>query len=683
MPAAAQAAAGDMPLRESIARILEAGPEADFDDLLHLAAQLAGCPWAALCLLDGQVPCLKAALGPASGSAPAHALVPDIHALDPTFFAHAATVGETLLVEDAQCNALLRGSPLVSGPPHIRFYAGLPLLTDGQRAIGALCLLDTTARSLEPQVLAMLAALARQAMRLLTLRAQAHALELRMTEAQMRSGDERFRIIFELSAVGIAMVDMRGRWKMVNARLCEMLGYSEQELYSGDFQRITHPDDLPHNLALVSQLVSGERDSDVMEKRYYRKDGSIIWVRMAVAAVRQAESGSCYFISVIEDISAHKQAELQLRESEFRYRQMFVSSPQPMWVGDRETLKFIDVNAAAIAHYGYSREEFLSFDLVDLRVPERRDEPLQALVAPAQDEPVRSYARQHRRKDGSVIHAVISVQWIDYQDRPAIVVLVNDVTALVEAELRTRRINAELETRVAERTARLEMANQELAAFSYSVAHDLRSPLRSMHGFGMLLLESEAQCLSQEGRGYLRRIMKSSELMAEIIDDLLEYARVERDVAPGEPLELAPLCQEVVDARLNATEGSSAEVTVQVPPGRVQATRKGLSIVLRNLLDNALKFSRDGQAPRVEIGARLDGGLWTLWVRDNGIGFDMVYEEKIFQMFHRLNRADTYAGTGIGLALVRKAMQRMGGEVWAQSQPGAGATFYVRLPAAD
>jgi PAS domain S-box-containing protein len=403
---------------------------------------------------------------------------------------------------------------------------------------------------------------------------------------------------------------------------------------------------------------------------------------VAVAVVRPAHASDCYFISLIEDINAYKQSELRLRDNEFLYRRMFADSPQPMWVGDRETQMFIDVNAAAIAHYGYTREEFLSFHLTDIRAPERRNDPMQALLPPQEGEMVRTFPRRHRRKDGSEIDVMISVQWIDYNGRPAIVVVVNDVTAIVQAEQRMRRLNAELEQRVAERTAKLEIANKELADFSYSVAHDLRSPLRSMHGFGMLLIENEAAGMSEEGRDHLRRIVRSSEMMAELIDDLLEYARVEREPLAAASLDLRQLCLEVVGSRLEDNAAEQVSITVDVPAGDVLASRRALIVALRNLIDNAVKFSQGQDTPRVEIGGTLADGTWTLWVRDNGIGFDMAYHVKIFDMFQRLHRSDAYSGTGIGLALVRKAMQRMGGSVWAYSTPGAGATFYLRLPAA-
>ena len=291
--------------------------------------------------------------------------------------------------------------------------------------------------------------------------------EKRRADAHLRGSEERFRAIFELSALGTAMVGLDGTWLLVNRRLCGILGYAARELQGRTFQSMSHPDELAESEGRLRALVAGESDSHSMEKRFVRGDGKPIWTRVTVTIVRQDGSMPAYFIAAIEDIHAQKEAELKLIESEFRYRQMFFSSPQPMWVGDRETRKFIDVNAAAIAHYGYSREEFLGFDLVDIRAPEIRDNPLESLLAPLPGEPVRKYGRRHRRKDGSIIHAVISVQWIDYEGRPAIVVLVNDITALVEAEQRVLKLNAELERRVLERTVKLQQANKELESFSY------------------------------------------------------------------------------------------------------------------------------------------------------------------------------------------------------------------------
>jgi signal transduction histidine kinase len=243
-----------------------------------------------------------------------------------------------------------------------------------------------------------------------------------------------------------------------------------------------------------------------------------------------------------------------------------------------------------------------------------------------------------------------------------------------------RKVNAELEQRVRERTAKLEAANRELETFNYSVAHDLKGPLRGIDGYSRILLDGYSDKLDREGVRLLRNVRQGAQQMGRLIDDLLAYSRLERrDMQTGEvnPLELM---EALLAERAGEIETRGVAVSVDLPFSSVSADRDGLALALRNLLDNALKFSRDVPRPEIEITGRDTATTCILSVRDNGIGFDMKYHEQIFGVFERLHRSEDYPGTGVGLAIVKKAMERMGGRVWAESVPGKGATFYLELP---
>ncbi len=248
-----------------------------------------------------------------------------------------------------------------------------------------------------------------------------------------------------------------------------------------------------------------------------------------------------------------------------------------------------------------------------------------------------------------------------------------------ESDLRV--LNAELEQRVRERTAQLEAANQALEAFSYSVSHDLKTPLRGIDGYSKLLLDEHAAGLDEEARRFLENVRKGVAQMQRLIDDLLAYSRMERRRLTRGPVALAPLVRALVAERTAGIDAARVTVAVEVPDITVDTDLDGLTLVLRNLLDNALKFSAGVPEPRITIGARRDDGHVSLWVRDNGIGFDMKFHDRIFEIFSRLERAESYPGTGVGLAMVRKAVQRMGGQVCAESEQGRGATFRVDIPA--
>jgi signal transduction histidine kinase len=242
------------------------------------------------------------------------------------------------------------------------------------------------------------------------------------------------------------------------------------------------------------------------------------------------------------------------------------------------------------------------------------------------------------------------------------------------------QLNTELEQRIAARTAALDNKSRELETFAYSVAHDLKAPLRGIDGYSRLLLEDYAGSLDDEGRSFLETIQTSTEEMSQLIDDLLAYSRLERREFVPDRLELQSFITRLVEQKKREATERDIDFEVNVNGGTVVADANGLIQSLGNYLDNAVKFTRQVPQPRIEVGSKETMTSCLLWVRDNGIGFDIKYHDQIFDIFQRLNPAEDYPGTGVGLAIVRKAMERMGGRAWAESEPGRGATFYLEIP---
>lgn len=286
------------------------------------------------------------------------------------------------------------------------------------------------------------------------------------------------------------------------------------------------------------------------------------------------------------------------------------------------------------------------------------------------------------RKDGAVVYTTINIRCVRDADGSVrdVLATVHDITRHKEAEEAVQALNVELEQRVAARTAELEAANRELESFAYSVSHDLKAPLRGIDGYSQILLEDYGERLDDDGRQVLANVRRGVTQMHALIDDMLAYSRMERCPLEIRPVELAPLVHAVVTAMPAASGATTARIDEQVPALQVRVDPDALMLALRNLVENALKFSRAKSDALVSIGAEPCEGCVRLWVRDNGIGFDMQYHDRIFEMFRRLQRANEYPGTGVGLALVKKAVQRMGGRVWAQSMPGEGATFFIEVP---
>jgi len=239
-------------------------------------------------------------------------------------------------------------------------------------------------------------------------------------------------------------------------------------------------------------------------------------------------------------------------------------------------------------------------------------------------------------------------------------------------------LNAELERRVADRTAQLEAANKELESFSYSVAHDLRAPLRAMDGFSRMAIEDFAPALPEEGQRYLHLIRDNAQQMGRLIDDLLTFSRLGRQAVNRQPVKTAALVRQVIADLRHEQEGREVTFVVGDLPD-CSADPALLKQVFTNLLSNALKFTRRRDEPRIEVSSHIDGDQPVYTVKDNGVGFDMQYAGKLFGVFQRLHRAEDYEGTGVGLAIVQRIVHRHGGRIWAEAAVDTGATFHFTL----
>jgi PAS domain S-box-containing protein len=345
----------------------------------------------------------------------------------------------------------------------------------------------------------------------------------------------------------------------------------------------------------------------------------------------------------------------------------------------------LDANPAALNCYGYSHTEMLALSIRDIRAPQDQDH-IDGQMREAAEHGVR-FEAVHRRSDGTLFPVEVWSAPVNVDVETALLDVVRDITERKRAENEVRRLNAELEQRVLDRTAQLDAANKELEAFTYSVSHDLRAPLRHISGFSSLLSERVGGSLDEKSRHYVDTIATSVAEMGVLIDDLLQFSRsgraelhvtgVDMEQALSEALE--PLRRETADRDIEWSIG---------PLPRVVGDHALLRQVWVNLVGNAVKFSRGRSTARIEIGV-MDGDGESahgarvedvFYVRDNGAGFDVQYAHKLFGVFQRLHSVAEFEGTGIGLANVQRIINRLGGRVWAEAELDNGATFYFALP---
>lgn len=638
---------------------------------------------------------------------------------------------------------------------------------------------------------------------------------------KLRESEEQVNTIFKNAPDAVIVIDSKDVIQRWNPAATRIFGWGEEEVTGRLLHTILIPERYRdrHQVGMKHFLKTGEGPvlNKTVEMPSLRKNNSEIAVELTISPAKLNED--YLFVSFLRDITERKQAEQEIRQlnttleqrvlerteelniSEKKYRTLFENNPMPLWVLDVVSLRILDVNDAAIRHYGYSRDEFLSMTSVDLR-PEKekaRYLKLNRRTMGTQNTGVWT----HCKKDGTLIQVEVIVHEMLFEGTPARLILANDVTektkaikALQLSENRFRgvfeskitgflfwdakgniteandlflemigytredlekgriclqeltppeyaevdniameqihrtgvcepfekqlirqdgnrlpvmlgaaafdgedslngvslvmdisqrkmmeqevlNLNSDLEKRIEERTRELKEANKELESFSYSVSHDLRAPLRAIHGYSQMLFEDYESKLNSEGIRLLNAVKFNAKRMGQLVDDLLAFSRMGKRGLNKTMIDLTTVVNDVLN-ELSPEEKARTKITVN-PLGTVIADDAMVRQVFQNLISNAVKYSSKKENPLIEIGSQQIDGELTYSVKDNGAGFDMAYYNKLFGVFNRLHQQEEFEGTGVGLAIVQRIIQRHGGKVWGEGKVNGGAVFYFTL----
>ena len=469
----------------------------------------------------------------------------------------------------------------------------------------------------------------------------------------------------------VEVTDGQGTITYANRKFCAISQYTEDELI-GQNHRILNSGH--HDAGFFQQMYHTITNGSVWhgEIRNRAKNGSTYWVDTTIVPFVGREGKPQQYVAIRADITERKRIEERLRE------QARVLDLGQVLIRDMDS-RIVFWSLGAEKLYGYTREEAvgqISHDLLGTQFPETLESIDQKLQSTGMWE---GELVHHKRDGGTVEVASVWAFHEDSQGKPARILESNtDITQRKADEREIQKLNAELEDRVARRTAQLETANNELEAFSYSVSHDLRAPLRHISGFSKMLEEEVGATLGPDAHHYLDRIQTGTQKMGLLVDELLNLARVGRHVLRPQLSQINSIVADIIAMLQPDSEGRQVEWLIADLPA-VECDAVLVKQVFQNLLANALKFTRPRAHVVIEVSCKQEDGQPVFMVRDNGVGFSMKYVAKLFGVFQRLHSSDEFEGTGIGLVTVQRIVHKHGGQVWASAEVDKGAAFYFTL----
>jgi PAS domain S-box-containing protein len=501
--------------------------------------------------------------------------------------------------------------------------------------------------------------------------------------------------ILDNVAYGIISTTPEGIITSLNPAAGRLLGYTADEIVGKQTPALWHD---PKEIARYARQLSEELGETIPpgfevfgarpqrnlpeenEWTFICKDGRRIPVNLSVTALRDEEGRITGFVGLGHDLTERKQAEVAQQESEAFLNSLLDAIPIPVFYKDK-TGRYLGFNRAYETFFGATKDSLIGKTAFDISPPELAEAYYAKDRELFEGEGAQQYESRVKNSLG-VVRDVIFSKAVFTDRQGAIIGLIGailDITERKLAEEEVRKLNQELELRVADRTEQLESANDELEAFSYSVSHDLRTPLRAIDGFSKILLDGYTDKLDDEGKRLLNVVRDNTGRMGQLIDDMLKFSRTGRVEIYFSEIDMEKLARGIFDELKTAVADNKLQMEIEhLPPVRGDSAM--MRQVFVNLLANAIKFSRPKETPRIHVGASVKDNETIYYVQDNGAGFDMQFADKLFGVFQRLHSSTEFEGTGIGLAIVKRIVTRHAGRVWAEGKINEGATFYFALP---
>jgi PAS domain S-box-containing protein len=482
----------------------------------------------------------------------------------------------------------------------------------------------------------------------------------------IRESEAKFKGIFEHANIGIATASLKGPLTNVNPEFEKLLGYSRDELLKMSFRNFTHPDDIEREVELVTKMIKGEIDNYRIEKRYIHKNGSVVWIDLSIAGMKDDHGEYILFIGMANDITEKKKAQ----EKTEILAEMLDTAPNSIMIHD-ELGTILYANEKTYQMHGYTAEEYLQLNLHDIDTPEN-SELIKSRVDLIKENGSAVFEVEHLKKDGSSIPLEVYVKLVNWQGMPALLSIATDISE-------RKRFISEL----VEAKEKAEESDRLKSAFLANMSHEIRTPMNSILGFVNLL--SDTFYSNEEKNQFIELIKKSGERLISTINDLIDISRIEAGevTIKTKPVNINEKIDDITELFINEAKEKGLYLIPTKTAGdskvNIITDEDKLYSILINLVKNAIKYSRKGQ---IVIGYKLSKDFIEIFVSDTGIGIPKNRLDKIFDRFVQADLTYTrpFDGSGLGLAITKSYVEMLGGRIWVKSEEEKGSTFFFTLP---